>query len=222
MKNKNVLLVLAGVFVMLMVGAGILYGWLGRTIRPDTAEVVPQPTAQTQPAETVEATEPENEPTEASEPQEQTQEEPQVETQEPEYVIPAPDFTAYDGDGNPVALFSYLGKPIVLNFWASWCGPCQMEMPHFEQAYLDMGEEIQFLMVNMTGGRESLKSAENFLEKTGYTFPVLFDLDLDAAYTYGAYTLPMTVFIDADGNVQDLAIGAIDEATLLSKIDKIK
>ena len=218
MKNKNILLLLAGVFVMLMVGAGILYGWLGQTVRPDTAEVVPQPTVQTQPAEATEATEPETAPIEESEPQEETQEE----TQEQIHVIPAPDFTAYDGDGNPVTLFSYLGKPMVLNFWASWCGPCQMEMPHFEKAYQDMGEEIQFLMVNMTGGRESLKSAENFLEKTGYTFPVLFDLDLDAAYTYGAYTLPMTVFVDADGNVQDLAIGAIDEATLLSKIDKIK
>ena len=214
MKNKNALLLLAGVFVMLMVGAGILYGWFSRTIRPDTAEIVPQPTVQTQSAEATEATEPETTPIEESETQEETQE--QV------YVIPAPDFTAYDGEGNPVALFSYMGKPMVLNFWASWCGPCQMEMPHFEKAYQDMGEEIQFLMVNMTGGRESLKSAKNFLEKTGYTFPVLFDLDLDAAYTYGAYTLPMTVFVDADGNVQDLAIGAIDEATLLSKIDKIK
>ena len=186
MKSKNLLLLLAGFFVMLMIGAGILYSSLTASVRPETATITSPPSKQ--PAS------------------------------EEEAVVPAPDFTVYDGEQNPVKLSQYSGKPIVLNFWASWCGPCQMEMPHFEQAYLDLGEDVQFLMVNMTSGRETLKSAQDFLAETGYTFPVLFDLDLDAAYTYGAYSLPMTVFIDTQGNVQDVAIGAIDEATLLSKI----
>ena len=73
-------------------------------------------------------------------------------------------------------------------------------------------------MVNMTGGRETRKSAQDFLDEMGYTFPVLFDLDMDALYNYQVYSLPMTVFIDGAGNVQDMAIGAIDEATLLNKI----
>jgi peroxiredoxin len=85
-----------------------------------------------------------------------------------------------------------------------------------------MGEDIQFVMVNMTIDRETQQSAQAFLDETGYTFPVLFDTTGDAAIAYSAYSLPMSVFIDANGNVQDLAIGAIDEATLLSKIDKIK
>ena len=186
MKSKNLLLLLAGFFVMLMIGAGILYSSLTASVRPETATITSPPSKQ--PAS------------------------------EEEAVVPAPDFTVYDGEQNPVKLSQYSGKPIVLNFWASWCGPCQMEMPHFEQAYLDLGEDVQFLMVNMTGGRETRKSAQDFLDEMGYTFPVLFDLDMDALYNYQVYSLPMTVFIDGAGNVQDMAIGAIDEATLLSKI----
>jgi thiol-disulfide isomerase/thioredoxin len=186
MKSKNLLLVLAGFFVMLMIGAGILYGTLADSVRPETATITSPPAKQPAPQEGM--------------------------------FIPAPDFTVYDGEENPVKLSDYFGKPIVLNFWASWCGPCQMEMPHFEQAYLDLGEDVQFLMVNMTGGRETRKSAQDFLDEMGYTFPVLFDLDMDALYNYRVYSLPMTVFIDGAGNVQDMAIGAIDEATLLSKI----
>ena len=206
MKNKKTLLVLIGFFVALMVGAAALYGLLADSASPEV--IIP--------------TVPAAEQTNPQPPQElpQTSTEPQTEPEEE--TIPAPDFTVYDADGNPVRLSDYLGKPIVLNFWASWCGPCQMEMPHFEQAYLDMGEDIHFVMVNMTGGRETQKSAQEFLDETGYTFPVFFDLDMEAAYNYGVYSLPMTVFIDEAGNVQDLAIGAIDEATLLSKIDKIR
>ena len=205
MKNKKTLLVLIGFFVALMVGAAALYGLLADSASPEV--IIP--------------TTPVAEQTDPQPPQElpQTSTEPQTEPEEE--TIPAPDFTVYDADGNPVRLSDYLGKPIVLNFWASWCGPCQMEMPHFEQAYLDMGEDIHFVMVNMTGGRETQKSAQEFLDETGYTFPVFFDLDMEAAYNYGVYSLPMTVFIDEAGNVQDLAIGAIDEATLLSKIDTI-
>ena len=206
MKSKKILLVLAGFFVVLMVGAGILYGFLGNTIDPEAlASSVPAPT---KPAPTPQVDAP-------------SQQETAPQTEPQEETVPAPDFTVYDADSNPVRLSDFAGKPIVLNFWASWCGPCQMEMPHFEQAYQDLGEEIHFVMVNMTTGRATLKSPQDFLAQTGYPFPVFFDLDMDAAYTYGAYSLPMTVFIDEAGNVRDLAIGAISEETLLSKIDII-
>ena len=199
MKKRRTVFLLA-ILVLLLVVAGILYGVLSRSVKPDASDrptaPVQQPT--TQPGEEHSQTEP---------PQED--------------VIPAPNFGAYDADGNRVQLTDYIGKPIVLNFWASWCGPCRKEMPHFEQAYRDMGQDVTFLMVNMTANGETQESAQSFLDDSGYTFPVLFDLDMEAAYNYGVYSLPMTVFIDENGNVQDLAIGAIDEATLLSKIDKI-
>lgn len=135
--------------------------------------------------------------------------------------IPAPDFTVYDADGNQVHLSDYLGKPVVVNFWASWCGPCQMEMPDFQETYLELGEEVQFLMINMTGGRETLENAQAFIAEQGYTFPVFFDQDADAARTYGAYSLPTTYFIDTEGNAVAQATGAIDRETLQTGIDMI-
>lgn len=136
--------------------------------------------------------------------------------------IEAPDFTVYDKDGNKVSLSDYLGKPVVLNFWASWCGPCKTEMPDFEKAYKERGDEIQFLMVNMTdGSRETIDSASEYIEDQGFTFPVFFDTDVDAANTYGAYSIPMTFFIDSEGYLTARATGALDEATLNQGLDMI-
>jgi thiol-disulfide isomerase/thioredoxin len=135
--------------------------------------------------------------------------------------IKAPDFTVYDKSGKEIHLSDYAGKPIVLNFWASWCGPCQMEMPDFHEKYLSLGDEVQFLMINMTTGRETIESASNFIAQNGYLFPVFYDLESDAAMTYGAYSLPTTFFIDADGYAIAQATGAIDAEALQRGIDMI-
>lgn len=143
------------------------------------------------------------------------------EEEEPE-LTPAPDFTVYDKEGNEVHLSDFVGKPIVLNFWASWCSPCKSEMPDFNQAYLDYGEEVQFLMVNMTdGSRETVESASAFIEEQGYEFPVFYDTDYDAALTYGAYALPTTYFIDAEGYGVAWAQSALSAENLQKGLDMI-
>ena len=110
-------------------------------------------------------------------------------------------------------LSDYFGKPIVVNFWASWCPPCKAEMPDFEEAY-KTHSEVQFLMVNMTGGRETLESAKEHVESQGYTFTVLFDTEYSAAYAYYVNPLPATYFIDAEGNLIAYATGMLDAETL--------
>lgn len=134
----------------------------------------------------------------------------------------APDFTVYDAEGNAVKLSDYIGKPTIVNFWASWCGPCQMEMPDFDEKYQELGSEVNFLMVNMTdGSQETLETAKAFLAEAGYSFPVYFDTDMDAAMTYGVNSLPSTYFIDAEGHAIAVAQGMIDAATLQQGIDMI-
>lgn len=151
-----------------------------------------------------------------------------AETEEPaaeqteEETNPAPDFTVLDYDGNEVSLSDLQGKPVVLNFWASWCSPCKNEMPDFEEAANEYAEELQFMMVNCTDGyQESVESAKAFIEESGYTFPVYFDTEREAAYTYGASSIPMTFFIDAEGNLIAYGQGMMSAETLQKGIDMI-
>ena len=136
---------------------------------------------------------------------------------------PAPHFTVYDAEGNEITLSALMdGKPTVLNFWASWCGPCRSEMPHIQEVYERLGGEVSFVMINMTDGqRETQESAEEYMAESGWTFPIYFDSDYDAAMTYGAYSLPQTYFIDAEGRLIAAARGSMSAEVLQSGIDMI-
>ena len=127
-----------------------------------------------------------------------TEKETEEET-ETEYVSPylAADFTVYDINGNPVKLSDFRGKPIVLNFWASDCYYCVQEMPDFQKAYEKYGDEVVFLMVaHVKFANRSPSYEQNFIDKKGYTFPIVFDTKMDAVYTYGVSGIPQTFFID--------------------------
>lgn len=214
MNSKKKTLILIVLFIVLMVGASVLYNSLSTDFTLDSLSV----------EEGVEST---DDTTNTAANDSQSSENNGNNSEDSSssadvQLTQAPNFTVYDIEGNEINLSDFFGKPIIVNFWASWCGPCKMEMPDFDEAYQTYGNDISFLMVNMTdGSRETVETASSFIEESGYSFPVYYDTNYSAAITYSVSSLPTTYFIDADGNLIAHARGAIDDATLQKGINMI-
>ena len=134
----------------------------------------------------------------------------------------APNFTVYDAEGNAHKLSDFQGKPVILNFWASWCGPCKMEMPDFDEKYRAFGDQVHFLMVNLTdGSQETVETASKFIADQGYTFPVYFDTAMEGAIAYGVNAVPVTYFLDAEGGFVAWQQGVLNAETLQKGIDML-
>lgn len=212
-KVKTILGILA--FVVLIGGAYLAYNSLSEKYKPNTELQLSEQSNNTQAAQSTGQVS-------GSEQTQSTAQAPSTESGEPEK-MKAPDFTVIDNEGNEVKLSSLFGKPIVLNFWASWCPPCKSEMPHFNKVYADVKDDVVFMMVDMVDGqRETLEKGKQYIKDQDFSFPVYFDVDQEAASTYGISSIPTTLFIDKDGYVVTGAEGAIDEATLLKGIGYIK
>ena len=193
-KKQRTLVLLAAAFVLLLVLASLLYARLGS----DSGRLM----AESDPAGSTPAADAAPTPTPA--------------------LAMAPDFTVYDAGGEPVRLSDFRGTPVVINFWASWCGPCQSEMPAFDAAAAEYEGQVRFLMVNLTdGSQETQATAQAFLDEQGYAFPVYFDLDLEAASAYGVYGIPVTYFVDAEGRAVAQARSAISAEVLEKGIGMI-
>lgn len=134
----------------------------------------------------------------------------------------APDFTVDDGQGEEVSLSDFFGKPIAINLWATWCPPCAGELPAFDRAWEAYGDQVSFLMVNLTDGeRDTVESVKEYVEEAGYSFPVYYDTQLSAATAYGANSIPMTVLIDAHGAIVGGQVGAVDQQALLTALETL-
>lgn len=229
MKNKILAVILGIGLVIVIGGAMVLYNYLGDKVETDNLGGEER----TEESKDDKVEQPEdlvvNVPDEIiaenpNEPIEEVPEEPveeKVEEDKSGYTK-AYDFTVYDENGNSYKLSDFEGQPVVLNFWASWCGPCKNEMPEFEQAFQTYGKDIHFLMVNLTDGyRESVESAKGFIEKSEYTFPIYYDTEYDAAKAYSVYAIPATYFIDEDGYIITQGSGSLSAEKLQDGIEQI-
>lgn len=131
----------------------------------------------------------------------------------------APDFSVMNGEGEYVTLSQQIGKPVIVNLWASWCPPCKAEMPHFEQAYQDH-PDVVFMMINLTVS-DSREDADSFIAQSGYTFPVYYDTTGQAAIAYNVSSIPMTLFVDASGKLVSHKVGMLTEQELTESIARI-
>ncbi len=145
--------------------------------------------------------------------------------------IPALDFTLTDQFGNTHTLADYEGKTILLNFWATWCGPCQMEMPDLQALYEEWGEnegDLVVLGIASPVADGSLypvddKSAEEigaWLDEQGYTYPVLMDTTGELFLGYGVYSFPTTFMIDKEGNVFGYLNGSMSREIMDSIVEQ--
>lgn len=123
----------------------------------------------------------------------------------------APDFTVTLIDGTTMTLSALQGTPVILNFWATWCGPCCAEMPAFEQLQAEYGSNLVVLAIDCG---EDLASVSNFANSNGYTFRIGLDQDGTIGNLYPTTGIPYTVIIDSYGVIRHISVGASDASTM--------
>lgn len=122
----------------------------------------------------------------------------------------APDFTASLADGSTFTLSEQQGKVVLLNFWATWCGPCVREMPAFEKLHTEYEEDAVILAVNCL---EDTGTVDAFIAENEYTFPIAYDTEGSVSMRYPTQGIPYTLVIDGEGIIQKIYVGAADAET---------
>ena len=123
----------------------------------------------------------------------------------------APDFQFQDVDGQFAFLSDLRGNPVLINFWASWCGPCRYEMPFIQEVYEEWS--ASGLVVLAINKGESLSTAKDFMQSYNLSFPALLDINQDVALEYNIRSIPTTFFIDKDGIIQAIKVGPFSSKT---------
>ncbi|HUV55809.1 MAG TPA: redoxin domain-containing protein [Dehalococcoidales bacterium] len=132
----------------------------------------------------------------------------------------APNFTLDTPDGQNVSLKDFKGKSVLINFWASWCGPCAIEMPHLQEVYEEWSGK-GFVLLAINAG-ESYSKVGEFVQRYSLSFPVLLDTEKVVTRRYNVIAYPTTFFIDKDGVIQEKIIGAFrSKADIEQKLSRI-
>jgi len=127
----------------------------------------------------------------------------------------APDFQLLNLDGQPVSLSNLRGKPVLVNFWATWCPPCRAEMPFIQEIFREWSDAGLVILAIDIG--ENPSTVKGFMESYGFSFPVLLDTSRDVALKYNVRGIPTTFFIDKNGIIKVVKVGAFPSKAAIEK-----
>jgi peroxiredoxin len=133
---------------------------------------------------------------------------------------PAPDFSLKDADGRTVKLADYRGKVVLLNFWATWCGPCRIEIPwftEFETSYKDRG----FAVIGVSMDEEGWEIVKPYMRRAKVNYRVVIGDDEVAANYGGVTSLPTTFIIDQEGRIASVHVGLVSKADYVNDINEL-
>lgn len=128
---------------------------------------------------------------------------------------PAPEISLVSTTGQSVKLSDFKGQPVLINFWATWCTPCRLEIPYLQAVYKDPGNELVILGVNATA--QDGGDINGFIRELGMTYPVLLDTDGQAFDAYQARGLPVSIFVDRNGLVHEVYRGLLTASYVREK-----
>lgn len=135
-----------------------------------------------------------------------------------------PDFELETLSGDTVKLSDYKGKKVILNFWASWCGPCKAEMPHMEKYYEKNKDSsnVEIIAVNLTAAeRRGLDGVEEFIDEYGLTFPIPLDKDGEIGEMYEVMTIPTSFILGTDGKLAQIIYGPMDDKMMSDLVNNL-
>lgn len=128
---------------------------------------------------------------------------------------PAPEISLVSTTGQRVKLSDFKGQPVLINFWATWCTPCRLEIPYLQAVYEDPGNELVILGVNATS--QDGGDINGFIRELGMTYPVLLDTEGQASNAYQARGLPVSIFVDRNGIVHEVYRGLLTASYVREK-----
>ncbi|MGM0402014.1 MAG: redoxin domain-containing protein [Chloroflexota bacterium] len=176
---------------------------------------IPEPEPTSTPAAVSQAPSPTKEMRPTSTPTEEATANPQP----PQEGNPAFDFTLQTLEGEEVSLSDFRGQAVMLNFWASWCGPCRIEIPHMIELYKEThDQDFEIVAVNL---RENTDRVEDFVQRFDIPFPVLLDEKGRIGAAYHVQGIPTSIFIDEEGVIRHVHVGALTEDALQHYVDDL-